>query len=420
MNLIFNLAGHIYGAGIKAAALFHPKAKKMVQGRRTDRLHLYDRIRHERQGNNAPVVWVHVSSLGEFEQGRPLMEEIRNRYPEVKIMLTFFSPSGYEVRRHYEGADWVTYLPADTAKNAHHFLDAVCPTMAVFVKYDLWPNFLMELHRRTIPSFLVSAIFRSNQLFFKPYGRWYLNLLRTFDRLFVQDEASKLLLEKHGINHIVVAGDTRFDRVLRIRHQAKDLPLIEAFIHTGQNSDICLVAGSSWPQDEAFLLPYFNSHPELKLIIAPHEIHESHLTDIEQKLTRKSVRYTQANEVSIAEADCIIMDCFGLLSSIYRYGQVAYVGGGFGKGIHNTPEAAVYGIPVLFGPNHCKFREAAGLMECGGGVCVHSGGEFAERMQRWSEQPDLRLQAGEAAGTYIAEQSHATERILPYWDSHLK
>lgn len=366
-------------------------------------------VLQQRIDPQAKYIWFHAASLGEFEQGRPLIELIRKRYPQYKILQTFFSPSGYEVRKDYKGADVVCYLPLDTPRNVHRFIDAAHPCMAFFVKYEFWKNYLGELHRRQIPAYSVSSIFRPNQIFFRWYGICYRDVLKCFTHLFVQNEESVRLLEKIGVTATTIVGDTRFDRVLDICSRVKELPLVKMF--KGENN-YTLVAGSSWAPDEDIFIPYFNTHPEMKLIIAPHVIEESHLQEIETKLQRPSVRYTQATEKSICQADCLIIDCFGILSSIYRYGEVAYIGGGFGVSIHNTLEAAVYAIPVIFGPNNHKFLEAQGLKSCHGGFEIQSEIDFCRLMDKFfSDKYSLKV-AGEAAGNYVKDNAGALEKIM--------
>jgi 3-deoxy-D-manno-octulosonic-acid transferase len=367
-------------------------------------------ILREQIDRDAEYIWFHAASLGEFEQGRPVMELLRKRHPQYKILLTFFSPSGYEVRKNYDGADVICYLPFDTPFKVKKFLTLANPVMAIFIKYEFWMNYLCELKRRNIPAYLISAIFRREQLFFKPYGKWYLKALFCFDRLFVQDKASAQLLAEHGITHVSVCGDTRFDRVLAVQRQARLLPAIKEF--AGHDGQPVLVAGSTWPQDEDMLLAYFNVHPEVKLIIAPHEIHRERLMDIESKLERPSVRLSETNDQTIPDKDCLIIDSFGMLSSIYRYGRIAYIGGGFGKGIHNTLEAAVYGIPLIFGPKYQKFREANGLIAVGAAFSVTDKAGLTARMDDLVTHPELCLQTGRLAGDYVQQNSGVTEKIL--------
>ena len=357
----------------------------------------------------AKYLWFHAASLGEFEQGRPLIERIRQQYPQYKILQTFFSPSGYEVRKDYKGADVVCYLPLDSPRNVKKFIDLAHPYMAFFIKYEFWRNYLSELKRRNIPVYSVSSIFRPKQIFFRWYGSSYKNVLKCFDHLFVQNEESVRLLEGIGVTRTTVVGDTRFDRVLEIRNQAKELPLVESF--KGGNHQT-FVAGSSWGPDEDLFLEYFNNHPEMKLIIAPHVIDENHLVEIIGKLKRPYVRYTRADEKNVLKADCLIIDCYGLLSSIYRYGEIAYIGGGFGVGIHNTLEAAVYGIPVIFGPKYQKFMEAVQLLEAKGAYSIKNYEELEALLDRLFSDKAFLSETGANAGYYVTSNAGATERIL--------
>ena len=405
MRPLYTAAIRLYAAAVYAAAPFHGKARKMIDGRGS-----IDDVLRERIVPGARYVWLHAASLGEFEQGRPLLEAIRQRHPDYKILLTFFSPSGYDVRRNYPGADVVCYLPFDFPRRIRRFLDRVRPTLALFVKYEFWLNTLDELRRRRVPTYLVSGIFRPSQLFFRPIGRPYRDALRCFDHLFVQDETSRQLLAGIGLTNVTVTGDTRFDRVIDIRHAARPLPVVAAFAE--RDARPVLIAGSSWPEDEALLIPYFNAHPDLKLILAPHEIHEAHLAAIETRLTRPALRLSRADADTAAGVDCLIVDSFGLLSSIYRYARIAYIGGGFGHGIHNAPEAAVYGVPVLFGPNHRKFREALDLIACGGAYSITDASTLTARLDTLLADPDACTAAGESAGAYIQQHSGATEQIL--------
>ena len=372
------------------------------------------RILREKMEPGARYVWFHAASLGEIEQGRPLMETFRKLHPEYKILLTFFSPSGYEVRKDYKGADIICYMPIDTIGNARKFLRTVRPVMAFFIKYEFWGNYLHTLQRRGIPVYIISAIFRREQLFFQWFGKPYRKMLDCFNHLFVQDERSKALLEEYGIRNVTVAGDTRFDRVIDVYHQAKQIPLVERFIKgtDGQQPPLVFVAGSSWPEDDAIFIPYFERHPEMKLIIAPHEIHEGHLKSIEARLHRPTIRLSQATEQNVADQDCLIVDSFGLLSSLYRYGQIAYIGGGFGAGIHNTLEAAVYGMPVLFGPRFQKFKEAKDLIAVGGAFTFDNAPAFTSRMDTLLSTPEALQQSSQATGHFVPSHGGATTTIL--------
>ncbi|NCC11115.1 MAG: 3-deoxy-D-manno-octulosonic acid transferase [Bacteroidia bacterium] len=399
----YNLAIVLYDFIVHLAAPFSRKPRKMMKGHWI----VYELLRQQVEPG-AKYIWFHAASLGEFEQGRPLIEQIRLKYPDYKILLTFFSPSGYEVRKNYRGADIVCYLPFDKPRNVKKFLNIVHPCMAFFIKYEFWKNYLDELHKRRIPAYSVSSIFRRDQVFFKWYGGTYRNVLKNFDHLFVQNETSKRYLSKIGITRVTVVGDTRFDRVLQICEEAKVLPLVEKF----KGEAFTFVAGSSWGPDEDLFIDYFNTHPEMKLIIAPHVIDENHLVEIIGKLKRPYMRYTRADEVNVQKADCLIIDCFGLLSSIYRYGDVAYIGGGFGVGIHNTLEAAVYGIPVLFGPKYQKFMEAIQLLESKGAYAINDYAELAALLERFYADPAFLKEVGSQARNYVVENSGATTRIM--------
>lgn len=445
---MYNIAIYIYLIGVAIGSLFNKKIKKMWRGERE----AVDLLK-EKVDPTAKYVWFHAASLGEFEQGRPLIEQLKATHPEYKILLTFFSPSGYEVRKNYEGADIVCYLPLDTIRNARRFLRAVHPVMAFFIKYEFWYNYLHILRHRGVSVYSVSSIFRPGQVFFKWYGRNYAKVLHCITHFFVQNEVSLQLLKGIGIDEATVVGDTRFDRVLQIKEQAKELPIVEAFKGINGKGDACkdelsedackddlsedackrvlskdackedlsedgckgckvFVAGSSWQPDEDIFIRFFNDHPDWKLIIAPHVIGEDHLAYILDKLQMKAVRYTQATEQSAAEARCLIIDCFGLLSTIYRYGEIAYVGGGFGVGIHNVPEAAVWGVPVLFGPNNKRFQEAQDLLTCKGSFEVTDYDSFNTIISRLISDDKFRHQCGEASANYVKSRSGATDIIM--------
>ena len=401
--MIYNLAMYILELGVKLAALFSDKPAKMVKGYRE----VFDLLQRKID-RNAQYIWFHAASLGEFEQGRPLIERIRKEYPQYKILQTFFSPSGYEVRKNYDGADIVCYLPIDTPSNVKKFVDLVDPCMVFFVKYEFWQNYLNTLNKKGVPVYSVSSIFRPNQIFFRWYGKGYQQVLKTFAHLFVQNEESKQLLAGIGVNNTTVVGDTRFDRVLDICAAAKQLPLVQKF----KGDALTFVAGSSWGPDEDIFIKYFNAHPEMKLIIAPHVVNDSHLKEIESKLQRSCVRYTKATEENVQQADCLIIDCYGLLSSIYRYGEISYIGGGFGVGIHNVLEAAVYGIPVIFGPNNKKFREAQHLLANKGGFEINGYEDFEQLMNKFLSDEAYLKQSGKAAGDYVKGNAGAMEKIM--------
>ncbi len=402
---MYNFIMLLYSLGVRTATMFSDKVRKMWQGEQE----AFD-ILERKVDPNASYIWFHAASLGEFEQGRPLIERIRKEHPQYKILLTFFSPSGYEVRKDYGGADIVCYLPLDTKDNALRFMDTVKPVMAFFIKYEFWYNYLHLLSQRNVPVYSVSSIFRPDQVFFKWYGREYASVLRCITRFFVQNEESKHLLADIGIKDVEVVDDTRFDRVLEIKQAAKKLPLVEAFTENAQH---VFVAGSSWQPDEEIFIPYFNQHSDWKMIIAPHVISEEHLAQITRLLKgRKVARYTQASTETATDADVLIIDCFGLLSSIYRYGQAAYVGGGFGVGIHNTLEAAVWGVPVFFGPNNQKFKEAQGLKACGGGLEIKDASDFQSKMDKVRDDIEKGRDIGKEAATYVTTHAGATEKVL--------
>lgn len=415
--MIYNIVIYFVLWGIAIASLFNEKVRKMWRGEREA-----FKILKQKVDPNAKYIWFHAASLGEFEQGRPLMERIRKEYPQYKILLTFYSPSGYEVRKNYEGADIICYMPVDTRLNAIRFLRLVRPVMAFFIKYEFWSNFLHILKHRNIPTYSVSSIFREDQVFFKWYGRSYAGVLKCFTRFFVQNEESKRLLEGIGITAVDVVGDTRFDRVLQIKEAAKQLPICEAFrtgVASSQSADVphhdfkVFVAGSSWPPDENIFIPFFNEHKDWRLLIAPHVIAEEHLKLILSLIKgKKVVRYTQTTPEEAAEADVLIIDCFGLLSSMYNYGDVAYIGGGFGVGIHNTLEAAVWNMPVIFGPNNKKFQEAQGLLKSGGGFEINTYEDFSGLMGSLMNDETFLKQAGDKAGAFVAHLAGATDKVL--------
>ncbi len=415
--MIYNIVIYFVLWGIAIASLFNEKVRKMWRGEREA-----FKILKQKVDPNAKYIWFHAASLGEFEQGRPLMERIRKDNPQYKILLTFYSPSGYEVRKNYEGADIICYMPVDTRLNAIRFLRLVRPVMAFFIKYEFWSNFLHILKHRNIPTYSVSSIFREDQVFFKWYGRSYAGVLKCFTRFFVQNEESKRLLEGIGITAVDVVGDTRFDRVLQIKEAAKQLPICEAFrtgVASSQSADVphhdfkVFVAGSSWPPDENIFIPFFNEHKDWRLLIAPHVIAEEHLKLILSLIKgKKVVRYTQTTPEEAAEADVLIIDCFGLLSSMYNYGDVAYIGGGFGVGIHNTLEAAVWNMPVIFGPNNKKFQEAQVLLKSGGGFEINTYEDFSGLMSSLMNDETFLKQAGDKAGAFVAHLAGATDKVL--------
>ncbi len=341
--LLYTIALRLYALIIKVVALRNPKARQWAEGRKA----IFQRIREKIEENTSPIVWFHSASLGEFEQARPVIEQFRGQYPAYKILLTFFSPSGYEVRKNYAGADYVFYLPLDSRKNARQFISMIKPKAAFFAKYEFWYYYLTELRQQAIPVLSFSAIFRPQQAFFKPYGGFFRGILRNFTHVFVQNEESKQLLNSIGLRNVTVAGDTRFDRVSTVASQRKEIPVVAAF----KGDHKLLVIGSSWMQDMDVVIPMLNRFPHpLKVVIAPHELHQDEMQRLEKELKGKIVRFSQVQVESVHNADVLIIDNIGMLSSIYSYADFAYIGGGFGKGIHNILEAATFGMPVFSDP----------------------------------------------------------------------
>ena len=414
---MYNIVIYLYLTGVAIVSLFNQKVRKMWRGEREAFSVLKQKV-----DPNAKYVWVHAASLGEFEQGRPIMERIRRDHPEYKILLTFFSPSGYEVRKNYEGADIVCYLPLDTITNARRFLRLIRPCMAFFIKYEFWYNYLHILRHRGVPTYSVSSIFRPGQIFFRWYGRQYGRVLKCFTKFFVQNEVSRELLATIGIHRVEITGDTRFDRVLQIKDAAKQLPLVESFVSPVASEAAaqrkCFIVGSSWEPDEDIYIPYF-SDKDWKLIIATHVVSPERVGLLKKRLVeqgKKVVLYSEADNPEVkgtlSEADVMIIDCYGLLSSIYRYADVAYVGGGFGVGIHNLPEAAVWSVPVFFGPNNARFQEAQDLKQNGGGLEITNSHDFEQLMNDLVAHPDTIKERGRQAGSYVMNRSGATDKIL--------
>lgn len=407
MRNLYNIGIRLYGFSIFMAGFFNTKAAKWKSGRKD----IFIKLKKVMQGSKQPLAWFHCASLGEFEQGRPLIEAFRNTFPEYKILLTFFSPSGYEVRKDYAVADYIFYLPLDTPFNAKRFIEITKPSVAIFVKYEFWFNYLNELNARKIPTFLVSAKFRAEQYFFKSTGAWFRKSLHFYHTLFVQDKNSETLLKTIGVNNVIVCGDTRFDRVLNISHQ----PFSDSVTEQFKNGQLLWLCGSTWEEDEKLIFPVFEkirqSQRGIKLLIAPHDVGEARIKSILGKYPG-AVRYLESLKESKALADVMIIDKIGLLSYLYRSADIAYVGGGFGKGIHNLTEAAVYGIPVIFGPNHQKFNEAQELLKRGGGFSISTAEELEKIMLRLLAEPGYRKSAGEAGAVYILSGQGSTGRII--------
>lgn len=407
MILFYELLIRFLTLGIRAAAFFHPKARRWVLGRRD--WHSRYATAFQKKG---PVLWVHAASLGEFEQGRPLIEAVRTSFPGWQIVLTFFSPSGYEIRKNYPQADFIGYLPADTRRNARDFLDLIRPDVAIFVKYEFWANYLLALKQRSIPTLLVSALFRSGQPFFQWYGGFWRRMLGCFTHFFLQNERSAQLLQQAGFQNWTVAGDTRVDRVLNLAENAPENAVVKTFA----GDSPVLVAGSSWEADENIFLPVLNQPDfrHLKVIIAPHEPSEKHLAQLIPKLNRPFSRYSAWSDGLQPPSDVLLIDNVGMLNTLYRYGKVAYIGGGFGKGIHNTLEPAAFGLPVIFGPRFGKFEEARQLVARGGAFSIRDGSELATVLQNLQD-PEFYQRASAAVRAYLEESRGATDQIIRYF-----
>ncbi|MCC6835738.1 MAG: 3-deoxy-D-manno-octulosonic acid transferase [Cytophagales bacterium] len=390
----------------RVAAWFHPKARLFVNGRSK----IFNRLQSDFAKNEQKVIWMHCASLGEFEQGRPVLERIRKDFPGYKILLTFFSPSGYEIRKNYTGADYIYYLPWDSRNHARRFIEITKPVLAIFVKYEFWYHYTNTLSKKSIPLISISSIFRNNQSFFQWYGGFFRGILKKFNHFFVQNKQSADLLIRIGITPVTLAGDTRFDRVHAITRQNKVIEVAEKF----KGTDRTFVVGSLWPEDLEVLAPFINEHKQsLKFIIAPHEITESFLHKIEESVDAKCIRFSQAGEQN--DASVLIIDNIGMLSALYRYGEFAYVGGAFGKGLHNILEAACYGIPVFFGnKNYEKFKEATELIMRGGAFAVSGYSELESNYELMVSRPENFLLACEVTKAYVTENLGATDKIMNY------
>lgn len=411
MGLLYDTGILFYGWAIRIAALWNPKAASWTKGRRG----LLKSIESDCDSKHQHI-WIHCPSLGEFEQGRPILERLRKKYPELEIVLTFYSPSGYEVQKDYPEAKHVFFLPLDTPQNAKRFVRAINPVLAIFVKYDFWLNYLRALHQHDTTTILASGIFRPNQHFFGRFPQLGLRMLRGFDHFFVQDIQSQKLLDRAGFENVTLSGDTRFDRVCELARRAAPVEKVDLF----SKDSYTVVAGSTWPGDEVFLFPLVNDPQfDIKWVIAPHEISEQHLKQIEDQLTVPSVRYSNASNEDLAKSAVLLIDNIGLLSLIYQYGKFAYVGGGFGKSIHNILEAAAWGAPVIFGPRHEKFKEAHDLLQNGGAVQVRNEADLKRIIDQWYGQPDALKAAGSMAKVYVHENAGASESIVDWVQSHL-
>lgn len=405
MKLLYNLGIFLYGLAVRLVAPFDEKAKLFVKGRKNWLKNLQQKV-----DKNASYIWFHCASLGEFEQGRPVIEEIKKQFPQYKIVLTFFSPSGYEIRKNYDGADIVCYLPLDTPKNARNFIDIIKPEKAFFVKYEFWYNLVNELNRRRIPLFIVSAIFRENQLFFKNTspGRWYRKMLFQFEHIFIQNEQSAKLLKSIGVTKFTIAGDTRFDRVAAIANSAKQFPDVEKFV----GGKTTIIAGSTWKPDEELLATFINNSSEVKFIIAPHEVTPANINRIHQLLKKRVISYSKSQNSDLSSYDVLIIDSIGILSSLYQYGNIAYIGGGFGVGIHNILEAATFRLPIVFGPNYKKFKEAVDLTEQKGAFPVTDFNELNHALNLLITQKNELKKASEVCQKYVAKNIGSTKFII--------
>ena len=401
---IYNFGLTLYAWAIRLAASRHAKARLWIDGRKD----LFRRLQ-EAIAPGERIVWVHVASLGEFEQGRPLVEKIRREHPEYKVLITFFSPSGYEIRKDYPGADYIFYLPVDTPRNARRFVEIVRPEIAVFVKYEYWLNLLGELRRRKVRTYVVSAIFRRNSIFFKPYGGLWRQALEAFEAMFVQNDESKALLAGIGFDNVVVAGDTRFDRVAEIARAARHIDIVERF----RGDCRLFVAGSTWGPDEELLIRLMNDNPDVKFVVAPHEMDETRIARLMSETRGGALRYTacSADDTDFASPQLLILDTVGLLSSVYGYASWSYIGGGFGVGIHNTLEAATFGLPIAFGPNYHKFKEARDLVTLDAARSVENYEQLTAWFAPLHDDEELRLKTCRAAKDYTTRHQGATEII---------
>jgi len=411
MRLLYHISIRCYGLALGIASWFNPKAKLWVDGRRNWQKQIEAAVAN---APNKKRIWIHCASVGEFEQGRPVIEQIKVEYPEVHITLSFFSPSGFELRKTYDKADFVCYLPLDTPKNANIWMNTLKPDLALFVKYEFWPNMLIALQKQAIPTLYFSSIFRESQHFFKWYGSWFKKILRGINYILVQQQKSIDLLHKIGFQKCAITGDTRFDRVTTIANNIKPIPFIEAFI----TNEITLIAGSTWPEDEKLLANLMLQYNNVKLIIAPHEIDTAHISQIEKRFGKQAMRYSKASIETIKNASVLIIDNIGMLSSLYQYADITYIGGGFGKGIHNTLEAAVYGSPILFGPNYSKFQEAKDLITCKAAFSIKNYLALQHKFELLLDH-DKRNIAGGAAKNYVSNNTGGTLKVMDWLKTNL-
>ncbi|WP_313806509.1 3-deoxy-D-manno-octulosonic acid transferase [Flavobacterium sp.] len=406
MFFCYNVLVHIVGFLLNIVALFSPKIKLFVEGRKTVFKTLSDKI-----SASDKTIWFHAASLGEYEQGLPVMEEIKHQFPDHKIIVTFFSPSGYEVRKNNTVADATVYLPLDTKSNAQQFLKLAHPDLVFFIKYEYWPNYLNELKKQNIKTYLISGIFREKQSFFKWYGGFYRNALKTFDYFFVQNDSSKKLLQSIGFNNVKVSGDTRFDRVATILERNNTLAFIEEF----KNNTTTIVIGSSWPKDEEILINYINQSADVKFIIAPHNIKSEQIQNLKAQLNKKTVLFSEKETKNLAEFDVFIIDTIGILTKIYSYADIAYVGGGFGNpGVHNILEPATFGVPIVIGPNYSHFAEATALVNMEGCLSIKNQSELNQAFDLLLQNEDERFEKGHICSTFVQMNKGATKIILSH------
>ena len=411
MLFIYNLIVQLAGLLLKIVALFSPKMKLFVEGRKTVFASLESKINSEDK-----TIWFHAASLGEYEQGLPVIEKMKEKFPAHKIVVTFFSPSGYEVRKNNTVADVTVYLPLDTKSNAQQFLKLVHPEMVFFNKYEYWPNYLNELKKQNIKTYLISGVFREKQAFFKWYGGFYRNALQAFDYFFVQNESSKKLLQSIGFTNVKISGDTRFDRVVSILERDNSLDFMDSFTTFGKTKRTTIVIGSSWPKDESLLVNYINqSSNEVKFIIAPHNIKSEQIQELKNSITKKSILFSEKDNQDVSNFDVFIIDTFGILTKIYSYADIAYVGGGFGNpGVHNILEPATFGVPIVIGPNFSHFAEATALVNMTGCVSISNQKELNEIFDNLIQNPDERLEKGHICSTFVSMNKGATEVILKH------
>ena len=406
MNFIYNLIVHITWFHLKIVALFHPKIKLFVEGRNQT----FSILKNKTQKENK-VIWIHVASLGEFEQGLPVIEKLKTTYPTYKILVTFFSPSGYEVKKNTTMADTVVYLPLDTRSNAKRFIETVNPVLAIFVKYEIWPNYLKELKEKKVPILLISAIFRKEQVFFKWYGGIMRKALQAFTHFFVQDHNSVKLLKSINLKNATLGGDTRFDRVAEILERNNTLSFMELF----QGNETCIVAGSTWPEDEDVIVKYINkTQKHLKFVLAPHNIKTEHIQSLKKSIAKKVVLYTEIEQNDISSCEVLIINTVGLLTKIYSYADIAYVGGAFATGLHNTLEPAVFGIPIIIGPEYKGFNEAEKLVTEKGILVTRDYDEFTTTLDNLLENPGYLKTTGIINSNFVKENKGASVQIMTH------